>query len=170
MVEDFQGTEIDQDGDDVTKDVEVSDFKNSIFNQTIIQLKDNIMPRGLVPLERIFNFNDVAVSSDKVSQDEQIQDYNIGTQNEPKLVKLFKGVPFDYKERYIELFKKYTNVFVWSYEDLKTYDVNIIQHKIPLKEEINPFKQKLKQINPLLLPSIEKEVKKLLDAKITVPL
>ena len=32
------------------------------------------------------------------------------------------------------------------------------------------FKKKLKQINPLLLPSIEKEVKKLLQAKIIVPL
>eukprot|EP00253_Pinus_taeda_P021433 PITA_21433 len=43
-------------------------------------------------------------------------------------------------------------------------------HKIPLKEGIKPFKQKLRQINPLLLPSIEKEVKKLLGDKIIVPL
>lgn len=83
---------------------------------------------------------------------------------------MFKGVPFNYKERDIELFKKYTDVFSWSYEDLKTYDVGIIQHKIPLKEGIKPFKHKLRQINPLLLPLIEKEVKKLLDAKIIVPL
>jgi len=39
-----------------------------------------------------------------------------------------------------------------------------------LKEGIKPFKQKVRQINPLLLPLIEKEVKKLLDVKIIVPL
>ena len=39
-----------------------------------------------------------------------------------------------------------------------------------MQEAIKPFKQKLRQINPLLLPLIEKEVKKLLDAKIIVPL
>jgi hypothetical protein len=39
-----------------------------------------------------------------------------------------------------------------------------------LKENVKPFKQKLRQINPLLLPIMEKEVKKLLDAKIIVPL
>eukprot|EP00253_Pinus_taeda_P019825 PITA_19825 len=128
------------------------------------------MPRGLVPLEILFNSNDVVVSSEKVSEDEHIQDQNIGTRKETKLVKLFKGVPLNYKERYIELFRKYTDVFAWSYEDLKTYDVSIIQHKIPLKEGIKPFKQKLGQINPLLLPLIEKEVKKLLDTKIVVPL
>ena len=79
-----------------------------------------------------------------LSQGEQIQDHNIGTQKEPKIVKLFKDVSLNYKERYIKFFREYTDVFAWSYEDLKTYDVSIIQHKIPLKEGIKPFKQKLR--------------------------
>ena len=45
-----------------------------------------------------------------------------------------------------------------------------MQHKIPLREDAKPYKQKLRQINPLLLPSIEKEIKKPLKAKIIVPL
>jgi hypothetical protein len=59
--------------------------------------------------------------------------------------------------------------FAWSYEDLKTYDTYVIEHKIPLKHGINPFKQKLRKIIPIPLPVIEKEVTKLLDAKIIVP-
>jgi hypothetical protein len=39
-----------------------------------------------------------------------------------------------------------------------------------LKEESKPFRQKLRQINPMLLPIIEKEVKKILDAQIIIPL
>eukprot|EP00253_Pinus_taeda_P030356 PITA_30356 len=53
-----------------------------------------------------------------------------------------------------------------EYSDLKTYDKNIIQHKIPLEKDTIPFKQKLRPISPLLLPLIEKEIKKLLTAKI----
>jgi hypothetical protein len=53
---------------------------------------------------------------------------------------------------------------------LKTYDTAFIEHKIPLKNGIKPFRQKLRQINPILLPVIEREVKKLLDVKIIVPL
>jgi len=68
------------------------------------------------------------------------------------------------------LLKKYKDVFVWSYDELRTYDTTIIEHKIPLKQGFKPFKHKLRQINPILLPVIEKEVKKLLDAKIIVPL
>jgi hypothetical protein len=39
-----------------------------------------------------------------------------------------------------------------------------------LKEEAKHFKQKLRQINPMLRPIMEREVKKLLDAQIIIPL
>ena len=66
--------------------------------------------------------------------------------------------------------KKYMDVFVWSYEDLKEYDTSIIQHTIPIKLGKKPFRQKLMRINPKLVPIIEKEVKRLFDAKIIVNL
>jgi len=66
--------------------------------------------------------------------------------------------------------KEFTDIFAWQYEDLRTFDETILQHKIPLKENVNQFKHKLRDNNPLFLPIMEKEVKKLLDAKIIVPL
>jgi hypothetical protein len=64
----------------------------------------------------------------------------------------------------------FLDAFTWSYDDLKFYDTKVTQHIIPLKEDQNPFKQKLRRINPLLLPLIEKEVKKLFKAKIIISL
>jgi hypothetical protein len=64
--------------------------------------------------------------------------------------------------------KEFPDVFAWSYDALKFYDTNIIQHVFPTKEDLNPFKHKLRRINPLLLPLIEKEVKKIFEAKIIV--
>jgi hypothetical protein len=66
--------------------------------------------------------------------------------------------------------KDFPYVFAWSYDDLKVYDTKVIQHVIPLKEDQRPFKQKMRWINPLLLPLIEKEVKKLFKAKIIISL
>ena len=71
---------------------------------------------------------------------------------------------------YAELLKEFSDVFAWTYEDIKTYDTTVIEHKIPLKEEAKSFRQKLRQINPMLLPVMEKEVKKLLEVQIIVPL
>ena len=66
--------------------------------------------------------------------------------------------------------KEFYDVFSWTYDDLKVYDPGVIQHTIPIQNNAKPFKQKLRRMNPLLLPLIEKEVKKLFDAKIIVSL
>jgi hypothetical protein len=85
-------------------------------------------------------------------------------------VKVFRYLSPKIKSKYVEFLKKYKDVFSWSYDELRTYDTTIMEHKIPLKPGVKPFRQKLRQINPILLLVIEKEVKKLLDAKIIVPL
>jgi len=68
------------------------------------------------------------------------------------------------------LFKEFQDVFPWSYEDLKSHDTSIIQHKIPIKEDHKPFKQNLRRINPVLMPLMEKEVKRMYDAQIIAPI
>ena len=87
-----------------------------------------------------------------------------------KFLKLFKKLPAKEKEGCVNLMKKCMDVFAWSYEDLKEYDTSIIQHTIPIKPGEKPFMQKLRRINPKLVPIIEKEVKRLFDAKIIVTL
>jgi hypothetical protein len=133
-------------------------------------LKNNQIPKGLIPLERIFDPDDIALKSTLQRQLKEVKDCNIGTKKNPRLVKLSKYLSPEIKIKYAELLRKYKDVFPWSYDKLRTYDTTIMEHKIPLKPGVKPFKQKLKQINPILLPIIEKEVKKLLDAKIIVPM
>eukprot|EP00253_Pinus_taeda_P006472 PITA_06472 len=70
----------------------------------------------------------------------------------------------------MKLLSLFSDVFAWDYSDLKTYDTNIIQHTIPIKPNQKPFRQKLRRINPKLLPSIEKEVNRLYKLGIIVPI
>ena len=74
------------------------------------------------------------------------------------------------RDEYLKLLKKYKDVFAWSYADIKTYDTSLIEHKIPLKTEAKPYQQKLRRINLVLLKTIEKELNKMLDAHIILPL
>jgi len=97
-------------------------------------------------------------------------DCNISIAEHPRMVKISKALTIEHINRYINLLKEHLDVFAWSYEELRTYDTKIIQHKVPLRLNVKPFRQKLRRINPALFPVIEKEVKKLLDAKIIVPL
>lgn len=102
------------------------------------------------------------------SSEEGIVNCNLGTCDEPKLFKVSKALSNEKRQKYVDLIKYYYDVFSWKYDDLKTYDKRIIQHNIPLKPNTKPSKQKLRHVNPILLPIIDKEVKKHLDAKIIV--
>lgn len=42
------------------------------------------------------------------------------------MVKLSNSLQTEYKKKYINLFKKFKDVFPWSYEDMKNYDTFII--------------------------------------------
>jgi ribonuclease HI len=175
MIDEFSETHIDQENQNdpvwiMQEGENPEKFKDRIANHKMLLLKNNQIPKGLIPLERLFDQNDIPLKSTLQPQPEEVEDCNVGSNENPKMVKLSKYLPTDLKSKYVELLKEYKDVFAWSYEDLKTYDTSVIEHKIPLKPGIKPFKQKLRQINPILLPVIEREVKKLLDAKIIVPL
>ena len=53
-----------------------------------MQLKNNIIPKGLVPLEKLFDNNDVATNPKIIANDEDIEDCNIGTKEDPKIIRL----------------------------------------------------------------------------------
>jgi hypothetical protein len=168
-VDEFSSLHIDQDHDsEVTPHADV--FLNKISNHHIVQLPSNHIPKGLVPLERLFDENDVAVKGKVSIDDADINECNLGTEKNPKYVKLSSSLLEEKRVEYTKLLKEFADIFTWTYEDLRTYDTSIIDHKIPLKEDTKPFGQKLRQINPMFLPVMEKEVKRILDEKIIIPL
>ena len=118
----------------------------------------------------MFDNNGVAKIPGVKPNNEDVEDVSIGIEQDPKIVKISRKLPQEAKERYIQLLKKYFDVFAWSYKDLKVYDTSVIRHPIPLKENEKPFRQKLRRVNPLFLPLIEKEIKKLFYVKIIVSL
>ena len=59
----------------------------------ILQYKYDTLPRGLTPLEELFDFNDVAKKPKMESTETNVEEYNIGGMKEPKIIKLSKTLP-----------------------------------------------------------------------------
>jgi hypothetical protein len=78
----------------------------------------------------------------------------LGKVTSEKEIKYFINLRISEKERkyLINLMKEYRNVFSFTTDDLKEYREDVIQHTIPLKQDVKPFKQKSRQINPKLSP------------------
>ena len=60
-------------------------------DKEIIQLTNNSFPKGLVPLEELFDHNDVAKTLGLVPSDTEVEDLNIGTTNDPKFINISKN-------------------------------------------------------------------------------
>ena len=99
----------------------------------VLQLKDNIIPKGLIRLEELFNQDDVARKPTLRPTKKGVEEVNIGIAENPKMVKLSKSLSPKVKAEYVKLLSLFSDVFAWDYSDLKTYDTNIIQHTIPIK-------------------------------------
>ena len=146
------------------------EYLTQLPGKDIIQLKSNTILGVLVPFEELFVSNDVARSPKVALDDAEVEDCNIGTKQEPKIIKISKNLTIESKERCIKIMKEFFDVFSWSYDDLKVYDTNVIQRTVPVQRNVNAFKKKLRRMNPLLLSLIEKEIRKLFEGKIIVSL
>jgi ribonuclease HI len=169
VIDEFADLQIDQENEHDNK-VEQPKLKRKIAAHEIVQLSTNRIPKGLVPLERLFDNNDVAVKLQSGEKESDVLQYNVASEQDPKHVNLASHLTEKQRADYGELLKEFADIFAWQYDDLKTFDTEVIQHKIPLNKDTKPFRQKLRSFNPLLLPTMEREIKKLLDARIIIPL
>jgi hypothetical protein len=116
MLDEFANTHIDEenlfvDEENASLTPNSQDYQNVIDGNEIIQLKNNCIPKGLVPLENLFDNNDVAKNPKVTPNESEAEDCNIGTENEPKFIKLSKSLTPKTKERYLKLMKEFSDVF-----------------------------------------------------------
>jgi hypothetical protein len=103
-VDEFYSLHIDQDHD-LKSHPHPKVFLNKIANHHISHLPSNHIPNRLVPLERLFDGNDVAVNGRVSNGDVDTVECNIGTQEEPKFVKLSSSLTKEQRAEYTELLK-----------------------------------------------------------------
>ena len=61
------------------------------------------------------------------------------------------------RKELIDLLQDYNDVFAWSYQDMLGLDTEIMVHRLPLREECMPVKQKLRRVKPEMLLMIKEE-------------
>src|SRR5215470_6194611 len=96
--------------------------------------------------------------------EEPIEVINLGTKEEVKEIKIGAQLAEEEKKAIIQLLKEYKDVFAWSYQDMPGLNTDIVVHRLPIKPEFKPVKQKLRRMKPDILLKIKEEVRKLLDA------
>lgn len=82
----------------------------------------------------------------------------------PRFIKMGVQLIDEETSQYKALVLEYCDIFAWSYKDLKGIPLDIVQHRIPLKPEAIPMRQKECCMNPKLQLIVKAELEKLLQA------
>jgi hypothetical protein len=132
----------------------------------------SVIPKVCIQVESLLTKYDHAknlLEEVSVLKMQETRKVNIGTDKSPKYVNLGVDCTTEEVDQYVSLFKKYIDLFTWTYDDLKAYNKTIFQHIIPLREEVKPVKQKIRMMNPKLKPLVKIELEKLKTARIIYP-
>ncbi|XP_070029780.1 uncharacterized protein [Nicotiana sylvestris] len=77
---------------------------------------------------------------------------------------VFERLEADEESTYIEVLKEFRDVFAWSYKEMPGLDPKVAVHYLAVKNGARPVKQAQRPFRPNLVPLIETEVNKLIEA------
>ena len=72
-------------------------------NLKVLPYKDNTSPKGFVTSEELLNSKNVVKVPKEVSTETDIEEYNVGSLEKPKMIKLSKTLSPYTKQKYIRL-------------------------------------------------------------------
>jgi hypothetical protein len=97
-----------------------------------------------------------------INEKKQVEEVNLGTKDQPKIVKFGKQMDKEFKQKLKELLQEYQDTFAWSYKDFKGLPAHICEHRIELEPNARPIKQAKYQMNPAYAAKVKEEIDKLL--------
>jgi hypothetical protein len=80
-----------------------------------------------------------------------------------------KTLETDPRNEMIGLLKEYLYCFGWNYTEMPGLSREIVEHRLPIKSDFRPFKQKARTFRPDLLPRIKDKIHRLLEANFIIP-
>ena len=70
---------------------------------------------------------------------EETKSVNLGSNDEPKMVKIGNTLTSFEKDALVTLLKEFKEVFAWSYEDILGINIDIVQHCTPTDPAMKPI-------------------------------
>ncbi|XP_060194995.1 uncharacterized protein LOC132624194 [Lycium barbarum] len=93
-----------------------------------------------------------------------LKEVNLGTGEDPRPTYVSASLNVDEENKYVELLMEFKDVFAWSYKEMPGLDPKVAVHRLAVKGGTRPVKQAQRCFRSELVPLIETEVNKLIEA------
>ncbi len=103
IVDEFASTHIDHENQisedqetPIVEDLPEENFLNNIAGHKVLQLKSNFIPKGLIPLEHLFDKTDIPSKPTIKPEPTNVSQYNLGTEENPQTINISNLLPEDH--------------------------------------------------------------------------
>jgi len=96
---------------------------------------------------------------------DDLVELDIGNGDRPRPTFISARLDSECKQQLTDLLKEYKGCFAWDYTEMPGLDRSIVEHWLPIKSGFRPHQQPTRRCNPNILPHIEAEKTKLIEAK-----
>ena len=100
----------------------------------------------------------------QVEAQDPLDEVNLGTKEDPKPTFVSAWLDPITRSRIIEVLREFKDCFAWDYSELPGLDRQLVEHKLPIKPEVKPIKQKPRRMEPEITLKVKEEVSRLLKA------
>ncbi|KAA0061113.1 ty3-gypsy retrotransposon protein [Cucumis melo var. makuwa] len=95
---------------------------------------------------------------------DKLKEVNLGTIEEPHPTFISASLSSEEEGKYMSLLTEYKDIFAWSYKEMPGFDPKVAVHHLAIKPGYRPIKQAQRRFRLELIPQIEVEVNKLIEA------
>ncbi|KAA0039557.1 uncharacterized protein E5676_scaffold775G00710 [Cucumis melo var. makuwa] len=95
---------------------------------------------------------------------DELKEVNLDTIEEPRPTFISASLSSEEEGKYMSLLTEYKDIFAWSYKEMPGLDPKVAIHHLAIKPGYQPIKQAQRRFRPELIPQIEVEVNKLIEA------
>jgi len=96
---------------------------------------------------------------------DDLVEIDIGNGDRPRPTFISAKLDCECKKQLTDLLKEYKDCFAWDYTEMPGLDRSIVEHRLPIKSGFRPHQQPARRSNPNILPDINAEITKLIEAK-----
>jgi hypothetical protein len=94
-------------------------FLADYMDLDIVNLQNNTLLKGCVPLEQLFDRHDVYKGKNPKQQIDEALEFNIDIEIDPRMVKIGKGTTQKESNEILDLVREFKDNFAWNYDELK---------------------------------------------------
>jgi hypothetical protein len=135
-------------------------------------------PRSFVELSHIFSSDFQKNWHPDITQLYTLSPSSSDKEESTELVEISPGkylyinssLELEKKTQVIEMLQRQFDAFAWDYEDMKGIQPNTCTHHIYTNDQIRPYRQPQRRMNPTLKDILKEELQKLLRANLIYPI